>query len=164
MWLSDIMGVGMNSLMESIESFVGMSTWESHNFLDDEDIRLVDLFGLWNPLAVNFVLKSLFGWSNLIVVLVEIFLDILTEILISLSGSSPVVGNFFSVLELEGSGMLVGSWGVFSLGNLIVPGSSVHVLDLFRCLNPFLLLFLESSSGTVGVLEVSFKILFDIPF
>jgi len=168
LWLVDTGGVVVESmmdiLMESIKFFFGMSIWEIENFLNNGDVRSVDLFDLWNPLAVNFVLEGSLGWCNCFVVVHDIVLDFLTEILVSLSGNSIVVGNFTCVLELEVSGMLVGHWGVFSLGNLIVPGSGVHVLDSLGSSFPCGLVFLECFSGTIGVLKVSFKIVSDIEF
>jgi len=168
LWLIDTSGcVGMHMmhiLMESIEFFFGMSIWEIENFLNNGDVRSVDLFGLWNPLAVNFVLEGTLCWCNCFVVVHDIVLDFLTEILVSLSGRSIVVGNFNCVFELEVSGFGVGSWGEFSLGNLIVPGSGVHVLDSLGSGFPCGLIFLKSLSGTIGVFKVRFKIVFDIEF
>lgn len=168
LWLVDTIGVVVHSLMgilmESIKFFFGILIWEIENFLNNGDVRSVDLFDLWNPLAVNFFLEGTLGWCNCFVVVHDIVLDFLTEILVSLSGSSIVAGNFTCVLELEVSGMLVGHWGVFSLGNLIVPGSSVHVLDSLGSDFPCGLFFLECFSSTIGVLKVSFKIVCDIEF
>lgn len=55
-----------------------------------------------------------------------------------------------------------GSWGIFGLGNLVVPGSGVHVLNSLGTFLPVSSFFLELSSGTGGVLEVFLEGLFDL--
>lgn len=132
------------------------------NFLEDLNVRLVDSFSLWNPLGVNFILENSLGWSNGFSVSVDITSSFFMKIFISLSSSSPVVGNFNGIVELDmgwGSG---GSWGEFGLSNLVVPGSGVHVLNSLSSFLPLSSVSLKGFSGIVGVLHVSSKIIFDL--
>jgi hypothetical protein len=134
------------------------------NFLDDLSIRSVDSLSGWDPLVVDFVLENVSGWSNLLVEVLDITSDTLPEILISLSGSSIVVGNSLLVVHLDMSWSFSGSWSKFSLGNLVVPGSGVHVLNSLSSDIPVFGISFKLFSGTVGVFHISFQILFDIPF
>lgn len=143
----------------SVTSFV-----EVNNFFNDLNVRFVDLFSLWDPLFVNFTGELFFGWGNLFRVVDDVTSDVSSEILVSLGGSSPVVGNLYSVFELKSSWSLSRCWGEFALSNLVLPGSGVHVLDVLTGDFPFSGFFLELSSGIFGVSHVFSKVLFDVPF
>lgn len=80
-------------LGHGIESGVGVISWEFSDFLDDSNVRSVDLLSLWDPGIVDLFLESSFSWGNLFSVVDEISLDVSMKIFVSLSGSSVVVGN-----------------------------------------------------------------------
>jgi hypothetical protein len=81
-----------------------------------------------------------------------------------LGSSSPVVGNLIGVLELDMGWGSVGSLGEFGFSNLVAPGSGVHVFNSLACFLPFFNVFRKLISFTTGVLDVLFKIFFDIEF
>jgi len=82
-------------LGHGIESGVGVISWEFSDFLDDSNVRSVDLLSLWDPGIVDLFLESSFSWGNLFSVVDEISLDVSMKIFVSLSGSSVVVGNLY---------------------------------------------------------------------
>jgi hypothetical protein len=43
-WLSDVISVGVHALVEGIEFFFGIGFWEVDNFLEDSDVRSLELF------------------------------------------------------------------------------------------------------------------------
>ena len=162
LWSVDTSGGIFEMSVVGIHVLLGVVLWEVDNFLEDLDVRFVDGFGGWDPLGVDFVLENVSGWGNSLVEVGDIILDVISEVLISLGSSSVVVGNLHWVLELDVSWSGGGSWGEFGFGNLVVPGSGVHVLDSLTSGFPVLDISFECISGTVGVLQVCFKILFGL--
>jgi hypothetical protein len=137
---------------------------ESGNFVKDLNVRFVDLFGLWDPFGLNFLLENFLLWFNILGVVLDISLNFITEILVSLSSSSVVVGNLLRFLELESGWTFSASWGIFGVCNLVRPGSGVHVANSLTGSFPLSIISFELISGIVGVFHVGFKILFDLPF
>lgn len=112
-WSSDVISLVVHSLMNVFSSSVCFWVVIVGNFLEDFNVRFVDSFSLWNPLGVNFILENSLGWFNILHVFFDIILFSMLKIFISLSSSSPVVGNFNCVVELEMGWGSVGSWGEF---------------------------------------------------
>lgn len=112
-WSSDVISLVVHSLMNVFSSSVHFWAVIVSNFLEDLNVRFVDSFSLWNPLGVNFILENSLGWFNVLHVFFDIILFSMLKIFISLSSSSPVVGNFNCVVELEMGWGSVGSWGEF---------------------------------------------------
>jgi hypothetical protein len=128
--------------------------WEVDNFFNNSNIFVLESLSSWNPLSVDLSLELSLGWFDGSSVSHEISLDVSSEILVSLSSSSPFVGNLKWSLELDVSWMSIGSWGEFGLSNLVVPGSSVHILNSLASSFPVSSFFLKLSSGTGGVFHV----------
>lgn len=169
-WVLDLWGSNTSGVVHVVSDVISSLVWNrvgsvvSNNFFNDLNIRSVEIFNSWDPLAVNFVFEGSSGWSSGVLEVSEIISDGVSKILVSLSSSSEVIGNLLWVFELDVSWSLCGSWGEFSLGNLVVPGSGIHVLNLFRSLFPFSSFLFKLISGSSGVFEVCFKIFFDFPF
>jgi hypothetical protein len=136
---------------------------ESNNFFDNLGVKSVDFLSLWDPLIVNLTFKLVSLCLNRFSEVSDIVFNILSKILVSLGGMSPVVRNLLWVLEFNGTWSFSGCWGNFALSNLVLPGSSVLVLNVITSDFPFFSFFFECLSLSTGVLDVSFKVFFDVP-
>lgn len=140
----------------------GVTHWEVHDLSDNLLIRVVDGFKFWDPFGLSFVLEDFSLWSNGLTVTVNIAHNLLSEVLVSLSGASPVGASLSCVVKFDTSWGSSGRWSELSLLNLVVPGSSVHTTDSLSSGFPVVGFIGEFGSGVVGVLEVRFKICFDL--
>jgi len=148
-------------LVELVHWSSRVTHWEVHDLSGNLLIRVVDGFSIWEPFGLNFVLEGLSLWLNGLTVIHNISHDLVSEILVSLTGASPVVASLSCVGLTNTSWGSSGRWGEMSLLNLVVPGSSVHTTDSLSSGFPVVGFIGEFGSGVVGVLEVSFKICFD---
>jgi hypothetical protein len=143
---------------------IEVSSMVVENFINNLDITFVNSIGSWSPLSLNFVLESSSCWLSLVEEVLDISSHSVTEILVSLSGVSPVVGNGLSIFELESGWVRSIGCGEFSLGDLVIPGSGVHVTNSLASSFPLGNLGFEMVSSIGSVVEVSFKIFLDFPF
>lgn len=143
---------------------IEVSSMVFENFIKNLFITFLNSIDSWNPLSLNFVLESISSWLSLVVEVLDFSHHSVTEILVCLSGTSPVVGNGLSVFELESGWMRSIGCGIFSLGDLVVPGSGVHVTNSLASSFPLGSFSFEKVSISGSVVEVSLKIFLDFPF
>lgn len=164
LWFFETGGGTFNVSFDTSHFLFQESFIEFNNFLKDLNIKFVDFLSLWDPFSVDLFLKLSFSWGNSFTVGFDVRNDVFSEILIGLSGSSPFVGDTLWILELDVSWSFLGSSGEFSLSDLVVPGSDVHIIDSLGGSFPVLGLSLKFGSGVLSVLEVGFEGFLDLPF